>query len=101
VASRTKKRASSDTNIRFDCDLGEAENSNVVADPGMIANGEAPREGDIYVAAETHSFPNPGTEGAEQGTAEARAPGTEVHKKTQRTTTHNPRFHFGAPRSKP
>ncbi len=65
MAPGTKKRAASDTDIRFDGDLGEAENSNIVADPGMVADGEAPRKGDIYVAAKAHSFPNPGTKGAE------------------------------------
>ena len=36
----------------------------------MIANGEAPRVGDINVAAKEHLLPNPGTEGAKESGAE-------------------------------
>jgi hypothetical protein len=70
VAPGTQKGAPGDTNIRSDCDLREAENSNVVTDPGVIPKREPPRKGNIYVAAKAHTFPNSGTKGAEESAAD-------------------------------
>jgi hypothetical protein len=65
VPRRTKKRPPGDANIWFNCDLRQAENPDIVADPDMVSHDQAPGKGDIYVAAYAYSFPNLRTEGAQ------------------------------------
>ena len=70
VTSGRKVTTSGEANIRFDRNLRQALNPNIISDPNMIANGEAPRVGDINVAAKEHALPNSGTKGAKESGAE-------------------------------
>jgi len=70
VTSGGKITTSRDTNIRFDRNLRQALNSNIISKPNMIANGKAPRAGDINVAAKDYVLPNPGAKGAKKRGAE-------------------------------
>ena len=65
VASRTKKRPPRDANPRFDCDLCQTENPDIIPDPDMVAYDQAPWKRDIHIAANAYSFPNFRSEGAE------------------------------------
>jgi len=65
VASRTKKRASGDANIRFNCDLCQTENPDIIADPDMVAHDQAPWKRDIHIAANAYSLANLRAEQAE------------------------------------
>jgi len=65
VASRTKKRPPGDANTRFDCDLCQTENPDIIPDPDMVAYDQAPWKRDIHIAANTYSFPNLRSERAE------------------------------------
>ena len=70
MTSGSKITTSGHANILFDRNLRQALNPNVISDPNMIANGEAPRVGDINVATKDDVLPNPGTEGAKKEGAE-------------------------------
>ncbi len=70
MTSRGKITTPGDANIRFDRNLRQALNPNIISEPNMIANSEAPREGDINVAAKEHALPNLGTKGAKESGAE-------------------------------
>jgi hypothetical protein len=65
VACRTKKRPPRDANTRFDCDLCQTENSDIVPDSDMVAYDQSPWKRDIHVAANGCSFPNFRSEVAE------------------------------------
>jgi len=65
VASGTQERPSGDANIRFDCDLCQTENPDIVADPDMVAHDQAPGKRDIHIAANAYLLPNLRTERAE------------------------------------
>jgi hypothetical protein len=83
VASGRKITTSGDANIRFDCHLRQALNPNVISDPNMIANGEAPGAGDINIAAKENVLPDPGTKGAKESSAETRSPGIGILKENR------------------
>jgi len=51
VASRTKKRPPRDANTRFDCDLCQTENPDIIPDPDIVAYDQAPWKRDIHIAA--------------------------------------------------
>jgi hypothetical protein len=51
VASRTKKRPPRDANTRFDRDLRQTENPDIIPDPDMVAYDQAPWKRDIHIAA--------------------------------------------------
>jgi len=78
VASSAKKRASGDANIGFDRHLRQTENSNIVPNPDVIADCQAPGVRDIYVTAKAKPPSNFRTERAQQGGAKARSPGTGI-----------------------
>jgi len=65
VASGTQERPSGDANIRFDCDRCHTENSDIIAQPDMVAHDQAPWKSDIHIAANAYSFPNLRSERAE------------------------------------
>jgi hypothetical protein len=65
VASRTKKRPPRDANTRFDCDLCQTENPDIIPDPDIVAYDQALWKRDIHIAANPYSFPNFRSEGAE------------------------------------
>jgi hypothetical protein len=83
VTSSRKIATPGDANIRFDRNLRQALNSNIISDPNVIANGEAPREGDINVPAKEHVLPDPGAKGAEESGAETRYLGKGILKENR------------------
>ena len=76
-----KIRALADTDIGFDCDLGETENSHVFADPDMIVNLQSPGERNVYVCANDNAPANFRAEHFEQRDAQAGRPAQSILEK--------------------